>query len=86
MEKVGMKGRFGESELVEAPPHRAEFWFSLGACGPLPDQSRVYPILALEEGSKSAAADFDCGTREAARLRKRSKYQGGTPMARLETE
>jgi hypothetical protein len=24
-EKVGMRGRFRESELVEAPPHRAEF-------------------------------------------------------------
>src|SRR6202035_370518 len=28
MEKVGMRGRFRESELVETPPHRAEFWFS----------------------------------------------------------
>ena len=35
-EKVGMRGRFRESELVEAPPHRAEFSFSLGACRPLP--------------------------------------------------
>src|SRR5260370_37212312 len=35
-EKVGMRGRFRESERVETPPHRAEFWFSLGACGPLP--------------------------------------------------
>jgi hypothetical protein len=31
-----MRGRFRESELVEAPPHRAEIWFSLGACCPLP--------------------------------------------------
>jgi hypothetical protein len=23
-----MRGRFRESELVETPPHRAEFWFS----------------------------------------------------------
>jgi hypothetical protein len=27
-EKVGMRGRFRESELVETPPHRAEFCFS----------------------------------------------------------
>jgi hypothetical protein len=26
-EKVGMRGRFRESELVEAPPHRTEIWF-----------------------------------------------------------
>jgi hypothetical protein len=31
-----MRGRFRESELVETPPHRAEIWFSLGACCPLP--------------------------------------------------
>jgi hypothetical protein len=31
-----MRGRFRESELVEAPPHRAEIQFSLGACCPLP--------------------------------------------------
>jgi site-specific DNA recombinase len=28
MEKVGMRGRSRESELMETPPHRAEFWFS----------------------------------------------------------
>jgi hypothetical protein len=31
-----MRGRFRESELVEAPPHRAEIRFSLGARCPLP--------------------------------------------------
>src|SRR5260370_41239908 len=35
-EKGGLRGRFRESELVEAPPHRAEIWFSLGARCPLP--------------------------------------------------
>jgi hypothetical protein len=36
MENVGMRRPLRESELVEAPPHRAEIWFSLGACCPLP--------------------------------------------------
>src|ERR1700686_2406247 len=36
MEKVGMSGRLRGSELVETPPDRAEIWFSLGACCPLP--------------------------------------------------
>jgi hypothetical protein len=39
MEKVGMRGRFREFEplrIVERPPHRAEFWFSVLPCGPLP--------------------------------------------------
>jgi hypothetical protein len=31
-----MRGRFRESELVEAPPHQAEFWSSFLPCGPLP--------------------------------------------------
>jgi hypothetical protein len=31
-----MRGRFHESELVEAPPNRAEFRFALGARCPLP--------------------------------------------------
>jgi hypothetical protein len=31
-----VRGRFRESELVEAPPHRAEFWSSFLPCGPLP--------------------------------------------------
>ena len=31
-----MRGRFRESELVEAPPHQAEIWFSSVPCGPLP--------------------------------------------------
>jgi tripartite-type tricarboxylate transporter receptor subunit TctC len=31
-----MRGRSRESELVEAPPHRAEFWFSFLPWGPLP--------------------------------------------------
>src|SRR5437879_914842 len=34
-EKVGMRGRFRESEPVEAPPHRAEIRFSLGTFSPL---------------------------------------------------
>src|ERR1700693_2633685 len=36
MEKVGMRGPLRESELVETPPHRAEFGFSPVPCGPLP--------------------------------------------------
>src|SRR5450631_3692824 len=36
MEKVGMRGRHRESELVETPPHWAELGFSSVPCGPLP--------------------------------------------------
>jgi hypothetical protein len=36
MEKVGMRGPFRESELVETPPHRAESGISLAPCLPLP--------------------------------------------------
>jgi len=35
-----MRGRFRESELLEAPPHRAEIWFSLGACCPCNSHGR----------------------------------------------
>jgi tripartite-type tricarboxylate transporter receptor subunit TctC len=31
-----MRGRRRESELVETPPHRAEFWFPFNGPGPLP--------------------------------------------------
>jgi hypothetical protein len=31
-----MRGPIRESELVEAPPHRAEFLFSVVPCRPLP--------------------------------------------------
>ena len=44
-EKVGMRGRFRESELVETPPHRAEFWFTLGACCPLPARGAREAVL-----------------------------------------
>jgi hypothetical protein len=44
-----MRGRCRESELVEAPPHRAEFWFSLGGLGPL-------PARGARDASRSATA------------------------------
>src|SRR5712672_2134608 len=51
---IRVRGPCHESERVERPPHP----------DPLPDRSRVYPTSALEEGSKSATADFDCGERQ----------------------
>src|SRR5260370_28112110 len=66
MEKVGMRGRCRESELVEAPPHRAELGLSFLPCAPLPDQSRVYPTVTLKVGSKSAASDLAYGAMEPA--------------------
>jgi len=38
-------GRFRESELVETPPHQAEFWFALGACCPLPARGAREAVL-----------------------------------------
>jgi tripartite-type tricarboxylate transporter receptor subunit TctC len=35
-ERVGVRGPLRESELAEAPAHRAELWFSLTGLGPLP--------------------------------------------------
>jgi hypothetical protein len=49
MEKVGMRGRFRESELVEAPPHQAEIWFALFARYPL-------PASGAREAARSAIA------------------------------
>jgi hypothetical protein len=50
-EKVGMRGRFRESELVEAPPHRAEFWFS--SCGVALSPQAVIGFTHLEKRLKS---------------------------------
>jgi tripartite-type tricarboxylate transporter receptor subunit TctC len=41
-----MRGRFRESELVEAPPHRAEFWFSRCGLGPLPASGARGAVVA----------------------------------------
>jgi tripartite-type tricarboxylate transporter receptor subunit TctC len=49
---------------VDRPPH----------LDPLPDRSRVYPTSALEEGSKSATVDFDCGEREKKRSRTNKRF------------
>jgi hypothetical protein len=49
MEKVGMRGHLRESELVEAPLHRAEFWFSAVPLGPLPAsgaRGAAWPAIA----------------------------------------
>jgi len=49
MEKVGMRGHLRESELVEVPPHRAEFWFSAVPLGPLPAsgaRGAAWPAIA----------------------------------------
>jgi len=59
MEKVGMRGRSRESELVETPPHRAEFLFSALPCGPLPASGArefVVPAsaAALRQGRRAA--------------------------------
>src|SRR5260370_5220760 len=56
-EKVGMRGRFRESKLVEAPPHRAEFWFSLSACGPLPASGARNAALLGNRGKGPLARD-----------------------------
>src|SRR5260370_25424 len=42
----GMRGRSGESELVETPPHQAEFWFRLVGRGPLPASGARNPERA----------------------------------------
>jgi hypothetical protein len=52
MEKVGMRERSRESELVETPPHRAEIWFFSVPCGPL-------PASGAREASVSVARSLD---------------------------
>jgi tripartite-type tricarboxylate transporter receptor subunit TctC len=58
-----MRGRFHESEHVEAPPHRAEFWSSFLPCGPLPASgargavvARLDPLRRSQTGNAFAVA------------------------------
>jgi tripartite-type tricarboxylate transporter receptor subunit TctC len=41
-----MRGPLRESELAEAPPHRAEFWFSVLPSGPLPASGARGAVVA----------------------------------------
>jgi hypothetical protein len=51
-----MRGPRSESELVEAPPHRAEIRFSLGACCPLPARGarKASPLGNRSKNSETA--------------------------------
>src|SRR5450755_1118213 len=51
MEKVGMRGRLHESELVETPPHRAEFRFSAVLAALSPRAGRGKPCFLANAAS-----------------------------------
>jgi hypothetical protein len=65
MEKVGMRGRFRESELVETPPHRAEFGFSPLPRGPLPAIPGSSPGRARNAGRDARMFGDRCQRRTA---------------------
>jgi hypothetical protein len=49
-----MRGRRRESELVETPAHRTEFWFSFGGCRPPPQAGRGKPLRDRQVGKTDA--------------------------------
>src|SRR5258707_12583737 len=51
-----MRGPLRESELVEAPPYRAEFLFSVLPCGPLHSPSKTGVNALVASGARCAAA------------------------------
>jgi hypothetical protein len=50
-----MRGRFRESELVEAPPHQAESWFSVLPCCPLHSPSKTGVNALMASGARDAS-------------------------------
>ncbi len=50
-----MRGRLREFELVETPPHRAEFWFSFVPCCPLHSPSKTGVTALVARGARDAA-------------------------------
>jgi protein ImuB len=52
-----------EFAVAAVPASRRTDGYGTAPLLPLPNRNRVYPTSALEEGSKSATADFDCGER-----------------------
>jgi hypothetical protein len=70
MEKVGMRGRFRESERVETPPHRAEFLFSAVPCCPLPAIPGSSPGIAREAAGRCAILIAMAGTSPAMTIRR----------------
>jgi tripartite-type tricarboxylate transporter receptor subunit TctC len=62
-----MRGPLRESGLVETPPHRAEFWFSLTGCRPLPAR-----------GARNAAVCLLLALTAALPAQAQSPYEGKT--------
>jgi hypothetical protein len=50
-----MRGPLRESELVEAPPHRAEFWFSFTGFGRLHSPSKTGVNALMASGARDAS-------------------------------
>jgi hypothetical protein len=58
-----MRGPLRESELVEAPPHRAEIGFSVGECCPLPASgARKAALLGDRSKCRSHNTSMALGT------------------------
>jgi hypothetical protein len=53
-----MRGRHRESELVEAPPHRAEIGFSSVPCGPLPARGARNAVPAANADPSRPSPDL----------------------------
>jgi hypothetical protein len=51
-----MRGRFRESEPVEAPPHRAEFWFSSVRVALSPQAGRGTLLPTLPQAQRQPAS------------------------------